>query len=147
MGCSILDLFYFVHEILFNLAPNTIHKNNGFCQVFFEKDLKLFITWRYGSVTFNLVLVLLLAQKNPIFGKESCKRFVLVTLGASCLKTVLVLRAKIVAFYMQGPIVQIWFLCLERPIQSFFLRFSRLWQSGIPLIFHKYLYTQQNRSS
>lgn len=101
----ILDLFSIVPGVYFNLIPDIVYKGGRLLQAFLEKNLKLLPTQECGSIMFDPVFMLLLAEEDPVSLKRDSKRYTLVTPGVGCLKMILVLLAKIVAFYMQVPIV------------------------------------------
>lgn len=104
MRCPILHFFLLALGILFNFALNTSYKDNKFSKTLLEKGLKFILS---KGVTFNLYLILLLAEVDFILEKQGCKGDALVTFSISYIEIVLVLLIKVVTLYMGAIIIQV----------------------------------------
>lgn len=87
-----------------------------------KKSLKLFLTWNRNSLIFDLVFMQLPTKKDSILKKRGCKKYAFIVFNFSYFKIVLTLLTKVITFYIEVPIVQVWIFCFERPIQNIFLR-------------------------
>lgn len=84
----------------YDFTLDIINKGGGFFQAFLEESFKLFLTWRYGSVTCDPIFVLLPIDEDLFFEKKGCKRYALIALNFSCFEIVFILLIKIVTFYI-----------------------------------------------
>lgn len=80
----------------------------------------------YGSITLDLIYIILPMEENPVFKKRCYIKYMLVTLGSCRLEMVLALLTEVIAFYIQVSIVQAWISCFKRPVKGIFSRFLDL---------------------
>lgn len=72
-----------------------------------EKGLKFILSRRNGTVAFNLNLVLLLIEVDPIAEEQSCKKDAFKNCSISCVKMIFALSAEVVSFYICDCIIQV----------------------------------------
>lgn len=72
--CLILNFFFLVFRILFDLSLNVSHKQYGFSETPPEKSFKFVQSKSGGTVVLNLGFVLLPAEVDSILDKQSYKK-------------------------------------------------------------------------
>lgn len=98
MSQLVLDFFQLVLEVHFNFTSDIVHKSDKFSQAFLEESLELFSVWKHNSITFDVIFVLLLTKKVPIFEETNCKRYTLMTFSFSYFEIVFTLLTEVVIF-------------------------------------------------
>lgn len=96
----VLYFFSFVLKILFNLIPNIVYKCNRFSKALFEKGFKFMLGRRSGFFSRNLGFILLLAETNLFFEKQSYKKDMFVIFKVNGFEMVFALLAKVVTFHI-----------------------------------------------
>lgn len=83
-------------EILLNIG----YKQDRFSKTLLEKDLRFVLNRKDGIVTFNLSLVLLLAEVDSVAKKQSCKKETFRVCNIGHIKIIFALLAEVIIFYM-----------------------------------------------
>lgn len=101
----ILDFFLLVLGVSFDVTLNVIHKHSRFSKALPEKSLEFVPNKESGPVTFDLGLMLFLAEINLILEEQNYKKDAFVTLGLSSFEMILILPTELIAFHVQVFIV------------------------------------------
>ena len=101
----ILYFLLLVLGIPLNLCLNIGYKQGGFSKTLPKRGLKFVSNRGDGTIVFNLSLVLFPADVDSIMEKQRRKRDKLVACDIGRVKIILVLLTKVVALYMQTPII------------------------------------------
>ena len=99
--------FLLVLKIPFDLGLDVSHKQGEFSKTLLKEGFKFVLSKGDGIIAFNLSFVLLPAEVNPVFEKQSRKKDAFVVYGSDCIKIILTLLTEVIAFYMQASIIKI----------------------------------------
>lgn len=98
------------------LSSDASYEGSGFSKALLEKSLEFVPSRKDGTVTFNLGLVLLPVEVNPIPKKQGYKGYALRAHDTWRVKIILALLTKIIALYVGATLVQVVVPGLESPI-------------------------------
>lgn len=107
MVSLILSFLLLVLRISLDSSLNAGYKDIGFSKALFKNGFELISSRRDGTVIFNLGLVLLPIEINPILKKQHCTKDALGARGNGFVKMVHALLTKIITLYMGAIIVQV----------------------------------------
>ena len=96
-----------VLKISHNFSPNASYKSVGFSKVLLNKRFEFVPNKGDGTVIFNLGLVLLLAEFDPISEEQSSEGDTLGACTTSRIKRVLALLREVIALYIGATIIQV----------------------------------------
>lgn len=100
-----LYFFLLVLGVPFNFISDTILKYGRLSKTFLEKGLEFVLYKGVDSILLSLSLILLPPKIDPFSEKQGRKRYAFVAFSISCFKIILILPAKVIAFYVQALIV------------------------------------------
>lgn len=107
MRGSILYFLFLILGIPFNHCPDIDYKQVGFSKTILEKGLKFTSNRGNSTLAFNLSLVLLPAEVDPILEEQGRKKEAMVARGNNHVEIIFILPAEVVAPHMLATIVQI----------------------------------------
>lgn len=87
-------------EILFDFCRDVNHKRGAFFKALLEKNFKFVQRSGSNAIAFHLSFLLLSAKINPFTQKQDHKKDALVAYNIGCIKIILVLLTKVVAFHV-----------------------------------------------
>lgn len=96
----ILNFLLLILGISLNLYSDISYKQCKFFETLLEKGLKFVLSKRDDILTFNLGLMLLPSEIDPIVEKQGRKKDAWVACGTGDIKMVFVLLIKIIALYI-----------------------------------------------
>lgn len=100
MKNPILYFLLLVLEIPLNFTLDTYYKCDIFFKTLSKKSLEFVSCKEDGTITFNLSLVLLLVEIDPIVEKQSRKRDAFKACGTGHVKKIFTLPTKIIALHI-----------------------------------------------
>ena len=100
MGSPILYFLLLVLRILLNFCPDVSYKQVGFFETLPEKSFKFVSNRGDSTIVFNLSLVLLPAEVDPVIEKRGCKENALVIRSTGHVKMILALLTKVITLYV-----------------------------------------------
>lgn len=115
----ILSFLLLVLRIPLDFSPNASYKDVEFFETLPEKDFEFVLSKGDGIVIFNLGLVLLPAEVDPILEERDRKEDALGARGISRVEMVLALSTEVVAFHIGATIVQVGVSRLEWPVSEY----------------------------
>lgn len=116
MRSPILSLLLLVFRMPLNFSPNAGYKGVGFSKALLEKSFKFVPNRGDGIVTFNLGLMLLLAEVDLIPEKQSRKEDMFGARGTGRVKIVFALLTEVLIFYIRATLVQVGIFGFEWPV-------------------------------
>lgn len=105
MRSLVLNLFFLVLQVSFDLSLDVYYKRDEFFKTLLEKRFKFISTKKDDIFAFHSSFILLSAEVNPIVEKKSCKKDALMSCSTGCIKIIFTLSIKVIAFYMQAFII------------------------------------------
>lgn len=96
----VLYFILLILKVFLNLTPDVLYKYGRLSKVCFKKDFKLVLFKGRNPVLFNSSIVLLPAEIDTFSNEKSYKKYAFITFCINRFKIVLILPAKIIAFYM-----------------------------------------------
>ena len=110
----VYNIFSLVFSVLFDLTPETIHKDFQITQVFVQKRLEFLPSRWNQSFIIQLLLKLLLAEIYAVLKERCSKKYVVRFFCSGGGKMVFTLLTEIVAGHLVVILINIRKTCLER---------------------------------
>lgn len=105
MESPILNFFLLILRIPFNLSQDIGYKVGRFFKILLEKSLEFVSNKKDGTVTFNLGLILFLAEVDLISEKQGCNKNALKTHSIRCLEILFALSIEVITLFVGATII------------------------------------------
>lgn len=100
VGCLLTRM-----EIPFDSTPDIVYNKSRLAKTFPQRNLKFIPRQKNGPFAFNLGLMFLPKEINPILKEQGCKRYALMIFDFNNLEIVFILLRKVLSFYIPIPMI------------------------------------------